>query len=955
MEDGAFIPNIMLETLSDNTVNFELLDELLYGGYWLETAEESNLWQPVLSTSSPLNFSSYCPPNSETKMDHLNPNPHKKSCEEGTERSYFGDNPPLVYPQMDDLIGSQTQNMEVILSAASPGQSENFMVDGTEPSTRLWIAPIANPRPIFSVKKRLMQAIEYLRESTRDRDVLVQIWVPIKRGGKHVLTTNNQPFFLSPNCKSLADYRDISRNYQFAAEENSKDFFGLPGRVFLNKLPEWTPDVRFFRREEYPRVNYAQQYNVSGSIAFPVFERSRGTCLGVLEIVTTAQKVNYRPELENVCKALEAFDLRSSEILSPPTIKACDDSYQLALKEIQEVLKSVCDVHGLPLAQTWAPCIQQGKAGCRHSDKNYARCVSTVDSACYVPNLQVLGFHEACSEHHLLRGEGVAGGAFMTNQPCFATDITAFSKTEYPLSHHARVFGLRASVAIHLRSVYTGSADFVLEFFLPLDCHDAEEQRHMLSSLSSVVQHVCQSLRVVTDQELAEETIVPSGGGLDEENARELVSSLSKEPSREEESSWIAHMMEAQRKGKAVAVSLGFQKEEPEELFKVTTHSDNDGMEFNFGEAFLGHKQIHQDSGSKGSAKSSGDFSSVGRRRISGGRKPVEKRQTKTEKTISLQVLRQYFSGSLKDAAKSIGVCPTTLKRICRQHGITRWPSRKIKKVGHSLRKLQNVIDSVQGVKGAIQLSSFYTNFPELSSPNLPSTTSPLSTSKMNDQLKQHDTQPEGSLFSPVTTTSKSPSSSCSQGSCASFCCSTEAKKPPPVTVLHASGGGDAALVEQPSGVLKRARSDAELHKSGQEETKLIGRSKSHKCFSELPMPDALQTSLPKSGSQVSRRGSSFKIKATFGEEKIRFSMQRNWTFRYLLQEVARRFGMEDSSRIDIKYLDDDSEWVLLTCDADLEECIDVHRSSRSHTIKLTVHQALNLNLGSSIGNSGAP
>ncbi|KAL6965177.1 hypothetical protein U1Q18_036230 [Sarracenia purpurea var. burkii] len=928
------------------------MDELLYDEYCLEPKEGSNFGQIGLSSSSTSIFSSYRLATSETDMDYLNQNPYQKSNQGGRERSHLGDNPFLLYPQMDELVGSRTQNWE-FLTAASSGQLENFLFEVNEASRRSWIAPSANPSPNFSVKKRLMKAIEYLREFTRDRDVLIQIWVPIKRGGRHVLSTNNQPFSVSPNCKNLVDYRDISSSYQFAAEENSKDFVGLPGRVFLKKLPEWTPDVRFFRMEEDSRVSYAQKYNVSGSLALPFFERTSRTCLGVVEIVTTTQKVNYRPEFESACKALEAVGLRSFEILSLPIIKVCDDYTQAALTEIKEVLKSACHTHGLPLALSWAPCIQQCKAGCRHSDENYARCVSTVDSACYVLNPQVLGFHEACSEHHLLRGEGIAGGAFMTNQPCFATDITAFSKTEYPLSHYARMFGLRASVGIRLRSIFTGSADFVLEFFLPTQCQDVEEQRLMLSSLSSVIQQVCCSLRVVTDQELAEETTFPerenfplSGGILDEDNTQKLVSSVSKEP-LQEDSFWTALTMESQQKGKAGAVSLGYQKEEPEEEFIVAKNLHNNESQSHHGKDFSGDKQIHQDSGPTGSAESGGDLCSVGKHLLSGARQPVENRRTKNEKTISLQVLRQYFSGSLKDAAKSIGVCPTTLKRICRQHGITRWPSRKIKKVGHSLRKLQLVIDSVHGVEGAIQLDSFYSNFPELSSPNLPGISA--STSKMNDQLKQLNTQPAANSFSPVIT-SKSPSSSCSRSSNSSFCCSMEAKQPP--VPVNALGGAYASVWEgHPGWGQKRAHSDTELHGSGQEETKLLIRSYSHKLFSETPNLEALPP-LQKTGSHVLQDGCGFKFKATFGEEKIRFSMQRNLGFGDLVREVGKRFSLGNSSRIDIKYLDDDSEWVLLTCDADLEECLAIQRLSRNRIIKLLVHQAFNLTRGSSIGSS---
>lgn len=334
--------------------------------------------------------------------------------------------------------------------------------------------------------------------------------------------------------------------------------------------------------------------------------------------------------------------------------------YQTALPEILKVLTCVCQTHRLPLAQTWAPCVQQGKGGCRHSDKNYALFLSTVDHTCYVTDPKFKGFNEACSDHHLFRGQGVVGKALTTNQPCFESDITAFSKTEYPLSHHARMFGLRAAVAIRLKSIYNGSADFILEFFLPTDCQEPEDQELLLNSLSVVIQQTCQSFRVVTEKELVKESRLPvdeilfaSDDRVKQEGSVKLLSSPIKGPSRED-SSWIAHMMEAQKKGKGVSVSLEYQKEEPEEEFKVITDWDNTEVELHNGQVFSEFEQSQKTSAAKGSAEG-GEDSSFGGPHSSGSRKAREKRRTKTEKTISLQVLRQYFAGSLKDAAKSIG------------------------------------------------------------------------------------------------------------------------------------------------------------------------------------------------------------------------------------------------------------------------------------------------------------
>lgn len=280
-------------------------------------------------------------------------------------------------------------------------------------------------------------------------------------------------------------------------------------------------------------------------------------------------------------------------------------------------------------------------------------------------------------------------------------------------------------------------------------------------------------------------------------------------------------------------------------------------------------------------------------------------------------------------------MCPTTLKRICRQHGITRWPSRKIKKVGHSLRKLQLVIDSVQGAEGAIQIGSFYSNFPELSSPG----TSPFSSMKMAENSKQSNPIPDSSgLFTP----SKSPPSSCSQTSGPSIFAANQHHT---TTTINA----DTLMRENPGGILQMACSEADLHALNQQEANLLQRAMASGLDTTLPPV------LPESSSHNSRESSTggFRVKATFGDEKFRFSLHPNWTFRDLQLEIARRFNLDDVSRVDLKYLDDDREWVLLTCDADFQECIDIYRASQSHPIRLSLQHASNPNLGSPFGSSG--
>ena len=47
------------------------------------------------------------------------------------------------------------------------------------------------------------------------------------------------------------------------------------------------------------------------------------------------------------------------------------------------------------------------------------------------------------------------------------------------------------------------------------------------------------------------------------------------------------------------------------------------------------------------------------------------------KRSLPRDVVTNHFQYGLSDAAKRLGMCPTTLKRICRKYGVARWPSRK--------------------------------------------------------------------------------------------------------------------------------------------------------------------------------------------------------------------------------------------------------------------------------------
>eukprot|EP00294_Goniomonas_avonlea_P002956 CAMPEP_0114560702 /NCGR_PEP_ID=MMETSP0114-20121206/11599_1 /TAXON_ID=31324 /ORGANISM="Goniomonas sp, Strain m" /LENGTH=500 /DNA_ID=CAMNT_0001746263 /DNA_START=33 /DNA_END=1535 /DNA_ORIENTATION=+ len=59
---------------------------------------------------------------------------------------------------------------------------------------------------------------------------------------------------------------------------------------------------------------------------------------------------------------------------------------------------------------------------------------------------------------------------------------------------------------------------------------------------------------------------------------------------------------------------------------------------------------------------------------------------------FSLQEIGQHFRLPFADAADALGICQTSLKKLCRKHGINRWPQRKLKGIERKIEKLRQDI-----------------------------------------------------------------------------------------------------------------------------------------------------------------------------------------------------------------------------------------------------------------------
>lgn len=770
---------------------------------------------------------------------------------------------------------------------------------------------IHRPPPTRSLAEKMLKALSLFKDSS-GAGILAQVWVPIKDGDKYVLSTCEQPYLLD---QMLAGYREVSRGFTFSAEVKPGTFPGLPGRVFTSKVPEWTSNVAHYNKGEYLRIDHAVSHEVRGSIALPVFEDDsyEKTCCAVLELVTMKEKSDFSVEMDHVCRALETVHLKS---VAPPRLhKQCLSKNQMAaLAEITDVLRAVCHAHRLPVALTWLPCsynegvgdeiIKVRVGGCNiNSSEKSILCIQT--DACYVNDREMQGFVQACSEHHLEGEQGIAGKALQSNHPFFFPDVKEYHISQYPLVQHARKYGLNAAVAIRLRSTYTGDDDYILEFFLPINMKGSTEQQLLLNNLSSTMQRICRSLRTVSDAELSG---VGFQRGLD---GSELPLDLSRSCSEQ----------------------------------KLEGHS-------------VSADQVSVN------ATDSNDARTVARppdQTASGSRRQLEKKRSTAEKNVSLSVLQQYFSGSLKDAAKAIGVCPTTLKRICRQHGISRWPSRKINKVNRSLKKIQTVLDSVQGVEGGLKFDPttggliaasniIQDNSPEDASPHPPPPSSSCFNTespnvKLEDECYMGVDKIHSSNSLPVTASVAAIDIpwSCKWSPVDGQLKTTKSNPNPNQNqnrnFLSHSSSSMAAGDDRDHDMDTSMNDDDHDHDHNQSTSSGMTESSNGSMMngSSSSSPSFIKT--PKTETLFGDEGSKLTVKATYKEDTVRFKFEPSSGWFQLYDEVAKRFKIQPGT-FQLKYKDDEEEWVLLVCESDWNECLEILDFLNTRSVKFLVRDA---------------
>ncbi|KAA8546722.1 hypothetical protein F0562_003141 [Nyssa sinensis] len=327
-------------------------------------------------------------------------------------------------------------------------------------------------------------------------------------------------------------------------------------------------------------------------------------------------------------------------------------------------------------------------------------------------------------------------------------------------------------------------------------------------------------------------------------------------------------------------------------------------------------------------------------------KRKMSERKCTPDKSIDLVDLQQHYGKTREDAANRLGVSISTLKRRCREYGISRWPSHKINKDKQSLSTStrKGVTKSVLGAEGSRNPTS-------LSPKLLPGAVGTVSwSSSLNGSHRGYiQGSKEGRTW---TVTSHD------------VCLGNSIKETPPamdsfISPTHKECievGSFPELASEPTDsepqrplggtLIENAGSSENLSNffSLAAEADLEGRISESDC-TDLPCSDpaskqamaTLSRPMPHVGAKQDTRFVTFK--AEYGKHtkrKIRFKTSSTSGIDKLKEEVTKRLMLE-ANTFSIEYRDNENDWVLIACDEDLHDSMNISSSLGNNIIRLRV------------------
>ncbi|KAL8266929.1 hypothetical protein R6Q59_004273 [Mikania micrantha] len=737
------------------------------------------------------------------------------------------------------------------------------------------------------LQERITAALKLL--SFREQHVLVQFWSHSVVGNHQLLTTLDQPFGLGVLDVGLRTYRRDSECRSFLVDKDHEaDDHSPAARVFRRELPEWTFDLTSYTLKQFPQQACALRCGLHGYLGLPVFDSTTRLCVGVVEILTSSKCTSYAYEVQQLYKAFETVDLRTHQAFDWPTLNVPNEHREKNFNKIHNILKTLCDIHALPLAQTWAVSpltsfVSHEKVLAKICSSFDIKCVGKVcmsraDLPYHVQDLAVWPFLKPCRERHLDRSCGLVGRALLTRGSCFCANVTKLSEEEYPLVHNARMNGLTSCFAIYLHSVESGD-DYVLEFFLP---PNIKESRHVLN----LVQTLKQTIDLDSGFELGDASCIhvvepptevgislsidpgtvqislPATTNNNASNSESTVVNLAKTDSASVSNQWPSKQTHPDKLRYIITGTENLAGDD------ITKH-DSNAICAKENENLISYPNLSMQN-LKDNATNSGEKSNSSKL----GRK-------RKMDSLTMDAVEKHVGKPIFQAAKSLGVGRSTLKRFCREHNMPSWPFPK-----HSIK------------------ASHITNL------------KPSQKAPQKQNLQQSSKKHFG-LFFVVFLMVSVKRWSCSRKrhgfSGKWWRCGRHSYLPSRSNSMYHT----ALLIIRLRRWRKKTSKRNTMHKSVSEST---AKSKYTINFkkpnSRVAEPSLVHAFPKKTVANISNK-KMVTVKATFRNDMIKFQFPASSGLLKLKNEVAQRIKLE-SRRLRLKYKDEDSDLILLASDDDL-------------------------------------